>query len=169
MQQPYYFVSGFCCGWPCWGFMSFMKDWEVWENYKNGIERLDGAERTVLAPPKLNFFPKKRMLVCAGIDSSNFNVRNLEKSEMRRWKSERTIDLHGKTREISGILDEFCMDCIARKIKFVTIITGKGAGILKDAVNFWIMSRPDLVVAYAPIMDSMNQSGAVAVKLRMRK
>lgn len=150
--------------------MTFIRDWDIWLNYKNTIEKISKSNKISRSDFKLNTIPKLniRSRFIPQIPKVK-KVNLLDKFEMKKFKSERYIDLHGYTREIDETLQNFCIDCILKKYRFVTIITGKGSGIIKYATETWLMNHPEFVVAFSGIKDSMQQIGAYAVKLRTKK
>lgn len=148
--------------------MGNIKDLEVWIEYKNGVEQLPQSSKI----SKVNQKPKVRLNAAKPlVRTSSFidkKVNTLNKAELKKFKSESYIDLHGHTKEIDYILEDFCINCIMSKFKYVTIITGKGRGILKEATEIWLMKHPEFIVAFAGIKDSMQEIGAYAVKLRLK-
>jgi DNA-nicking Smr family endonuclease len=97
------------------------------------------------------------------------DIKPLNKLEKRKFCSEATIDLHGYTREIDHVLDVFCARCITNGIKYVTIITGKGTGIVKQATLHWLQTNSGFIVGFFEIIDSIGESGAIGVSLRFAK
>ncbi len=150
--------------------MTFIKDWENWLNYKKTIEKLSESDKVPHFDLKSQFTPKINIKPNFVFEPfQNKKVRNFDKSEMKRFKSEKFIDLHGYTREIDNVLENFCTDCVLKNLRFVTIITGKGTGIIKEATENWLVSHPEFIIAFSGIKDSMRQVGAYSVKLRTRK
>ncbi|MDR2666774.1 MAG: Smr/MutS family protein [Holosporales bacterium] len=78
-------------------------------------------------------------------------------------------DFHGYTNEIDDELETFILNCIARSIKYVTIITGKGKGVVKQSVLAWLNGHPNVVTGFFKIKDSSSESGSFGVRLRCRK
>ncbi len=150
--------------------MTFIKDWENWLNYKNTIEKLSESDKISRLDFKSQFSLKISIKPHFALEAfHNKKVRNFDKSETKKFKSERFIDLHGYTREIDNVLEKFCMNCILKDLRFVTIITGKGIGIVREATENWLIKHPELIIAFSGIKDSMQQIGAYAVKLRIKK
>lgn len=150
--------------------MMFIKDWEIWLNYKSTIEKISKNDKI----SRLDFNPK--LLPKPNIKShfvhqsfENKKVNTFNKSEIKKFKSERFIDLHGYTREIDNVLENFCISCILKNFKFVTVITGKGSGIVREATEKWLVQHPEFIIAFIGIKDTMQQIGAYAVKLRTKK
>jgi DNA-nicking Smr family endonuclease len=54
-------------------------------------------------------------------------------------------------------------------MKYVTIITGKGSGTVKQSTIHWLRSNPGFVVGFFEITDAAGESGAVGVVLRPLK
>lgn len=149
--------------------MVFIKDWEIWFNYKNNVEKIRKSDKISKLDSRQKFIPKcnkKSFLTTQSFQ--NKKVITLDKSEMKKFKSERYIDLHGYKRDIDTVLENFCTNCILKNYKFVTIITGKGNGIIKEATENWILRHPEFIIAFSGIKDSMQQVGAYAIKLRIK-
>lgn len=149
--------------------MMFIKDWEIWLNYKNTIEKISKNDKISRLDFKPKLLPKPNIKPHFVPQSfKNKKVNNFNKSEIKKFKSERFIDLHGYTREIDNVLENFCISCILKNFKFVTVITGKGSGIVREATKEWLTQHPEFIIAFIGIKDTMQQTGAYAVKLRTK-
>ncbi|MDR0640749.1 MAG: Smr/MutS family protein [Holosporales bacterium] len=158
--------------------MSKIEDLSLWHDYKKSVKKLDKSDvvpRYYITPtrPKKttehgfdhdkiidNFLQKKS-------PNAVFQVVKLNRSERRKFGAEATIDLHGYTREISVIMRQFCLNCIVNKIKDIVVISGKGEGIIKQALVEWILTNPLIVVGYFEIKDAKGGIGSYGLRLRI--
>ncbi|MDR1289393.1 MAG: Smr/MutS family protein [Holosporales bacterium] len=160
--------------------MAIIKDIDVWREYTKTVKKLASDE--VVVPNRRPIQPKVRRSVdrfiqgylesSTGLSSgqdmapAHLRVLKLSRKERRNFEEEATIDLHGCNRNISSLLMIFCLECIEKKLRNIVIISGKGEGILKNAVSEWLLSTPDIVIGYFEIRDESGSSGAFGVKLR---
>lgn len=153
-------------------------DIDVWLEYTKDVEKLEkpnvvakfqtpefvAQTRSIKAKNEfedvLNFFEAKR--------KHHFETSTLNKKERKKFRSEAVIDLHGYTREIDQVLENFCLKCIINNIRFVTIISGKGTGIVKSAVSSWLQNNPHIVSGFFEIKDYLGESGSFGVSLRKK-
>jgi DNA-nicking Smr family endonuclease len=96
----------------------------------------------------------------------------LSKLARGRFPIEAEADLHGmRLHPAQDALREFIGDCIARRLRCVRVIHGKGqrsgpeGPVLKIAVSHWLRQY-DAVLAYASARPMDGGSGAVYVLLR---
>ena len=93
----------------------------------------------------------------------------LRKLRRGHWSVQDGIDLHGMTREQSStVLDEFLEQCLARGLRCVRIVHGKGLGILKAKLKKWLPQREE-VQAFCQAPANDGGSGALLVLLRSRR
>ena len=93
----------------------------------------------------------------------------LRKLRRGHWSVQDGIDLHGMTREQSStVLDEFLEQCLARGLRCVRIVHGKGLGILKAKLKKWLPQREE-VLAFCQTPENDGGSGALLVLLRSRR
>lgn len=91
-----------------------------------------------------------------------------------RFAIEAEIDLHGLTQPQARVaLQEFIVECVARRIRCVRVIHGKGARsgpdgpVLKAGVQHWLAQWDD-VLAYVTAGRRHGGSGAAYVLLQRR-
>jgi DNA-nicking Smr family endonuclease len=166
--------------------MAIIEDIDLWLEYSKSVKKLDKS-RLQIGANSINTLRIKKVKVIGDGSSylsitnslqpqtksagnfHSFQVDKLNKIERRNFKGEASIDLHGYRREeFPVIIESFCLKCVIHKIKNVIIITGKGEGILKKAVDDWLISNPNLIIGFFEIRDSSGGSGAFGVRLRTR-
>ena len=93
----------------------------------------------------------------------------LRKLRRGDWAIQDSVDLHGLTREqASAVVVEFLEQCLARGLRCVRIVHGKGLGILKAMLRRWLPQREEvLAFCQAPAHD--GGSGAVLVLLKAKR
>ena len=149
-----------------------IKDSDLWKEYSKNIEKIKN-------PNKISFndyteLPVERIVKkidknwTLPVVSKNAVVSLMNRKEKRKFRSEYTIDLHGHTRHIESVMENFCLKCINENIKNITVITGKGEGIVKSSAMNWLNNSVQYVVCFSEIKDSKGESGAFAVKLRSK-
>ena len=92
----------------------------------------------------------------------------LRKLRRGHWAIQDGVDLHGLTRDqATVIVAEFLEQCLARGLRCVRIVHGKGLGILKARLRKWLPQREE-VLAYcqAPVND--GGSGVLLVLLKTK-
>ena len=93
----------------------------------------------------------------------------LRKLRRGHWAIQDGVDLHGLTRdEASAAVVEFLERCLARGLRCVRIVHGKGLGILKARLRKWLPRREE-VLAYCQAPASEGGSGALLVLLKTRR
>ena len=152
--------------------MGFVGDKDVWKDFTKTVRRLKNSNVVVCAvhlkPNKIKIHKTNEL----DIFLNNRTIRNgvkveqLSKAGIKKIRFEKSIDLHGCTREIDGILATFCARCILNNIHDISIIIGKGRGIVKSATEIWLKLHPEFVIGFFEIKDLMGESGAFGVKLR---
>jgi DNA-nicking Smr family endonuclease len=92
----------------------------------------------------------------------------LRKLRRGHWAIQDGIDLHGLTRDqASDVVVEFLEQCLARGLRCVRIVHGKGLGILKARLRKWLPRRGE-VLAYCQAPASEGGSGALLVLLKTK-
>jgi len=93
----------------------------------------------------------------------------LRKLRRGHWAIQDGVDLHGLTREqASTVVVEFLEQCMARGLRCVRIVHGKGLGILKAKLGKWLPQREEvLAFCQAPAHD--GGSGALLVLLKAKR
>ena len=93
----------------------------------------------------------------------------LRKLRRGHWSVQDGIDLHGMTREqSSAVLVEFLEQCVARGLRCVRIVHGKGLGILKAKLKKWLPLREE-VLAFCQAPTNDGGSGALLVLLKTKR
>jgi DNA-nicking Smr family endonuclease len=93
----------------------------------------------------------------------------LRKLRRGHWAIQDGIDLHGLTRDqASSVVVEFLEQCLARGLRCVRIVHGKGLGILKARLRSWLPRR-DEVLAYCQAPATEGGAGALLVLLKTKR
>jgi len=93
----------------------------------------------------------------------------LRKLRRGHWAIQDGVDLHGLTRDqAAAIVADFLAHCVARGLRCVRIVHGKGLGILKAKLNTWLPRREE-VLAYCQAPPNDGGSGALLVLLKSKR
>jgi DNA-nicking Smr family endonuclease len=93
----------------------------------------------------------------------------LRKLRRGHWAIQDGVDLHGLTRDQAGaIVVDFLEQCLARGLRCVRIVHGKGLGILKAKLGKWLPRREE-VLAYCQAPANEGGSGALLVLLKTKR
>jgi len=94
---------------------------------------------------------------------------SLRKLRRGHWSIQDEVDLHGLNRDqAAAIVVEFLNHCLARGLRCVRIVHGKGLGILRAKLGKWLPRREE-VLAYCQAPAREGGSGALLVLLRANK
>lgn len=152
--------------------MGFDGNYDVWKDFIKNIKKSDRSNIFVpniqLRKPNIHKADAVTVVLNGRVSRQYLRVVPMSRAEIKSFKPKKSIDLHGYTREIDGILATFCAKAILAEVYEVVVITGKGQGIVKSAAKFWLKSHPEFVVSFFEIRDSMGESGAFGIKLRRR-
>ena len=95
--------------------------------------------------------------------------KNIKKLRQGKMPIAARLDLHGMTiPEAEDALEEFLLMCQQEELRSVLIIHGKGAGIIKNAINTWLRDYPD-TLAFSSAKPKDGGLGAVYLLLRKPK
>ena len=93
----------------------------------------------------------------------------LRKLRRGHWAIQDGVDLHGLTRDqATAAAAEFLEYCLARGLRCVRIVHGKGLGILKARLRKWLPQR-DEVLAYCQAPANEGGSGVLLLLLKARR
>ena len=93
----------------------------------------------------------------------------LRKLRRGHWSVQDDVDLHGMTRNLAAAtVAEFLDQCLARGLRCVRIVHGKGLGILKAKLKKWLPQREE-VLAYCQAPANDGGSGVLLVLLKTKR
>ncbi|MEO8145888.1 MAG: Smr/MutS family protein [Betaproteobacteria bacterium] len=93
----------------------------------------------------------------------------LRKLRRGQWAVQDGVDLHGLTRDqATAAVVDFLDECLARGLRCVRIVHGKGLGILKARLGKWLPLREE-VLAYCQAPANDGGSGALLVLLKTKR
>jgi DNA-nicking Smr family endonuclease len=93
----------------------------------------------------------------------------LRKLRRGHWAVQDGVDLHGLTRDqAAAIVAGFLEQCLARGLRCVRIVHGKGLGILKAKLGKWLPQREE-VLAYCQAPANDGGGGALLVLLKSKR
>ena len=93
----------------------------------------------------------------------------LRKLRRGHWSIQDGIDLHGLNRDqAAAIVVDFLNQCLARGLRCVRIVHGKGLGILKAKLGKWLPQREE-VLAFCQAPPNEGGSGAMLVLLKSKR
>jgi DNA-nicking Smr family endonuclease len=163
-----------------------------------GVRPLPPTHRAAIEPPKPDPLPRQRLrdeaeVLRESLDGPLSPEDRLESgtedaflrpglprralSDLRRgrWVIQAEIDLHGHTRtEARDALGAFIASCLARKLRCVRVIHGKGLSspggwsVLKTLSRQWLARREE-ILAFCAARPHDGGDGALIVLLRSQK
>ena len=93
----------------------------------------------------------------------------LRKLRRGHWSIQDGVDLHGLNRDqAAAMVVEFLNHCLARGVRCVRIVHGKGLGILKAKLKKWLPRREE-VLAFCQAPANDGGSGALLVLLKTKR
>ncbi len=149
----------------------------LWNEYIRSVSPINNLNKYVSPLRKLKYslnrselgFLRQQQQLINSVSYKNRDLTLFSRKQRKHFKSEARLDLHDISDEIDNVLAEFCTRCIIRDIRYITIVTGKGRGILRDRVTQWLRSHTQFVSEYFEITDSANACGSLGVHLKTRK
>ena len=74
-----------------------------------------------------------------------------------------TLDLHMfQPKDVKSVLSEYLTECRARGILRVTIIHGKGQGVLREIVSSFLKNSPNVIEFHTP-SDASGWGATIAI------
>lgn len=150
---------------------------DSWTEFIRSVTPINNSNKYIPPPQEyqypisaeaLRFLRKQQRLINA-MPVAEHELGSFSRRQKRRFRYEAKLDLHDKFNDVDTILDNFCSQCIINNIKFITIITGKGRGIILTNTIEWLRSHTHLVSEYFEIRDSNNACGSIGVKLKTHR
>lgn len=127
------------------------------------------AQKPTLLPQKIKEKPIKKISQIP--PQEGFEKHTERKFKRQSLRIEAALDLHGYSREFAyKKLSVFLEQAHAQNKRCLLIITGKGSGILKEAVLSWIIQGPcsSYISSYKQAPQNLGGSGALIVLLKKR-
>ena len=92
--------------------------------------------------------------------------RLLKKLRQGQLNVDTTLDLHGLTlAQVNQILPDFLHQCKSRQYRVVHLIHGKGHCLIKNHLNHWLRTQPQ-VLAFHSAINKDGGAGALYVLLK---
>ena len=146
---------------------------DSWEEYKKYVTPNKTNKLFVksLESPKIIKNRESNRLIknqefLSNLDNKKYNTNVADKTTQKKFKSEASIDLHFIKDDLNNVLETFFSNCILYGFSYVTVITGKGKGILKNSVILWLQKNSQFVSKYFEIKDSKKECGSLGIYLR---
>lgn len=148
-------------------------DQKLWNDFTKDIRKITHDKITKSLPKKTALINQQARFEIPTAPV-NFNVSLLSSKELRNFKIEKTLDLHGFSATVAKQKTEcFLHNAYHNGTKLVLIVTGKGKpetpGILRSLLPEWLQNLAALVIGYAPANIQDGGSGAFYIKIRRKK
>lgn len=108
---------------------------------------------------------KNQEFLC-NLNNKNYHISIADRKIQKKFRSEASIDLHYINRNLNTVLETFFSKCILYGFHYVTVITGKGKGILRNSVILWLKQNSQFASEYFEIKDSRQECGALGIHLK---
>ncbi len=150
---------------------------DLWSEYIQSVTPIDNSNKYITPLQELHYsvdmerlrFSRQQKHLINAVSTTERELSLFSRKQKKRFKSEVSLDLHDNFDNIDAVLGDFCTRCIINNIKFITIITGKGRGIVRDNVIDWLKSHTHLVSEYFEIRDSNNACGSLGIRLKTHR
>lgn len=145
-------------------------DWEAYKKLviKNNTNKL--FEKELESPRIIKNRESVRLIknqeFLSNLDNSKYKLSLADRNSKKHYKSEASIDLHYIKNDLNNVLAKFFSKCILYGMHYVTVVTGKGKGILRNSVILWLKQNSQFVSEYFEIKDSRKECGALGIHLR---
>ena len=145
-----------------------------WEEYTRSVVPNKNNKLFInkLESPRIITNREKNRLVknqefLSNLENKNYNINIADRKTQKKFRSEASIDLHYINSDLNIVLETFFSKCILYGIRYVTVITGKGKGILKNSVILWMKENSQFVNEYFEIKDIRQECGALGIHLKV--
>lgn len=145
-----------------------------WEDYTRSVIPNKNNKLFInkLESPRIITNREKNRLVknqefLSNLENKNYNINIADRKTQKKFRSEASIDLHYINSDLNIVLETFFSKCILYGIRYVTVITGKGKGILKNSVILWMKENSQFINEYFEIKDSRQECGALGIHLKV--
>lgn len=133
----------------------------LWRDEMHGRRKPAPKKQAEAAPPA------KKSAPAAPIRLEGRAARKQLKSY---GKEEAVLDLHGYSKlDARDKTKSFLQWAQSAGVRHVLVVTGKGKGILRDALPGWLEDWPSLVAAMAPSAPEKGGEGALHVVVRKKR
>lgn len=101
------------------------------------------------------FFPKRQ------------EINQLTRKQVRHIEFESTLDLHGfNEQQAEEKLKIFIYQCLGKNIRTALVITGKGKNIIRQFVESWLLSHPEVIASFQKAQQKHGGQGAFYVFIK---
>ena len=145
------------------------EDERIWREFINNGGNLKNQTEIIkkeLADRKLNLVEKKKRNLPK---PSNLTKRLIRRIATKKIELDSTLDLHGHNKITAKLkFINFIKDSQRKKYKYVLIITGKGKGLIREALLEWAEEEElfPLIVGYSYAHRLQGGEGAFVLHLR---